>query len=242
MSEEDKKDYYLSGFSMKGPDIAGKEKVNQDNFSIVEIGDCLLLAVSDGLGSKPRSHEGSKLVTDFLEEEWRVLLTLDDDTLEEQISILIDSASSLLQEKDPNKEMSCTLTISIIDRKNNEWATGTVGDSFCVLREEGSKEYLLFSGSELSRKEKNVTETISEINLNKEIHSGKDKLAFLAVTSDGLDFASVHKGLPEEKFWKIVEREVRTEDDIREFFDYLESKEKIIDDTTLALYVNKVEE
>lgn len=229
------RDFVLTGSTLKGPPIKGKAPFNQDNYIFLERGDLVLLAVSDGLGSKKRSHEGSKLVTEFLEEEWKELTALNDDTLEEQALILLNSASSLLQEKDHEKEMSCTLTVLLLNRKGG-WATASIGDSFAVTRKEGEDTYNFYSGSDKSRKSKNVTETLSEISSVRECRSGEEKLAFAAVSSDGLDFAGIFKEEPVPAFWSVVEREIKTSKDIDDFLVYLDLLDKIIDDTTLVVY------
>lgn len=205
---------------------------NQDSHAVLEGEDWSLFVVADGAGSLPQAHIGAHLAVTAV-----VDLRLSDPFSEphEFIENALQAARESLftHETYGPKDLGCTLAIVLATKEG--WEAAVVGDSFAVLRLQGEETYCLITGNQIGSYA-NETKLLTSDEPTPIFSSGGTPLAFVAVSSDGLENVALQANEAYGPFWASLEKLMATDDfAIVDFLSWLDSKEKIVDDTTLIL-------
>lgn len=209
--------------------------VNQDAYlSGVTSGGVTFLAVADGAGSLSLSHEGAQLAVQAIADTAQELES------EESLGVIavhavVAAQKALLSHKSPDK-VGCTLAAVFL--REDSWSLLVVGDAFVVL-EDADKEMKLYT-NESSSEYANITELLTSSDFTPLLCQGEGEILSVAVCSDGMEHSSVFEGKPFAGFWKVIfEKSWREDLDIEALFDFMDTNEKIYDDTTLVVASKK---
>lgn len=229
--------FNLAGGSFTGPYHKLKKLPNQDKWNFIQEDNMIIIAVADGAGSLKNSACGAELALttaiNFLQIN-KDILNL---SIEELVKEAIIQASEKLKEQIDADQLGCTFSIGLIN--DEEYCLGIVGDAFGIVKEYDN-EYLLIR-PEQEGEYSNITKLLTSKTFPIEVKKGNiEDLEFMAVASDGMDLSSLDSGQsPTFGFWnKLKEWGKEKNFNIKEFLEFLNTKEKIDDDTTLVMAVN----
>lgn len=240
---------------------------NQDAVAIAQNNKILAVALCDGAGSKTKSKQGANFVahmaTDFANnltnsKHEHYSPNLDVDTPEglTKLSILaVKEARWQLMSMYPNEhtDMSCTLTLVLLNLNNGLLCTTNVGDSFVVLGQKTNTSiaYQLFYNHRETEFANQTTFINSFPNLSDD-KLDESKLwqtsytyldttfAGIFVSSDGLLSQAVvgphgdSPSLREEFIEPLFSRLENDKLDLENFLEWLKHKEVLLDDTTMV--------
>ncbi len=121
-------------------DVGKAREKNEDNYTIIEDENFFVLAVADGMGGHNAGDRASKIAVETVKKTFKNkkenLNNEEIDEIELLKLIFKDCNSKIFTTATEIKEyygMGTTLTVSIINRKNNEIFIGNVGDSRCYI-------------------------------------------------------------------------------------------------------------
>lgn len=230
--------FNVFGSGIVGPAHSNRNQGGQDRFIFIEDRDAIFLAVADGAGSLSKSDKGAEIsvltAVNFLR------ISDFDNNMSELLENAVLTASKTLKQQVDWRELGCTLTVGLITP--TMYGVAVIGDALAVIKE--------FNGDFLTvRPPKygeyaNVTKLLTSTDFEIEIHVGEtENLEFMALGSDGMDLSSISKdGTPFVGFWKNLLKWGRNKDfNMNDFLLFLEDSEKVDDDTTLVMAVNKKE-
>lgn len=217
--------------TIMGPHHQLRGEDNQDAFQYLVENGWGVVAVADGAGSLSASHIGAKIAASTSVNESMDALN-SGCSPEEAVVVGIESARDALLARDDYRKTGCTLALGVLTE--NGWATGVVGDAFTVLSY-GENNHIIIRPDSVSEFA-NITKLLTSKDYGPRYASGSEELIALSVSSDGLDFASLKDGEPSSGFWNpMINRALEGDMDIQSFLYHMQDKEKIVDDTTLAI-------
>lgn len=233
------RDYSIFGASIIGPYHSYKEIENQDRWGFAVKGQKFFFAVADGAGSLKESGEGARLSVEnallYLYKNSQRVKSEGED-ISEFMNEVVSEVSEALKREERSKEMGCTLAIGMITE--DLYSVAVMGDALAVVKEAG--EPYTSVRPEQESEFHNVTKLLTSDYFSTEVRSGRaEDLEFLGLASDGMDLSSLDKGdLPTQGFWSKLREWSREEGfDMEKFLLFLDSREKIDDDTTLVIAV-----
>lgn len=208
-------------------------RVNQDSSAYLQENGYTVIAVADGAGSLKNSHIGSNLAANTAVNEVMDAL-ISGAQIDEAIKLGIDSARTTLLERDDRKDVGCTLVIGAI--LENIWGIGIVGDSYAVITLEDGEHTVI--EREPDSEFVNFTKLITSTEYDPFIIVKDEPIKAMTVTTDGLHHSSVQQGKATQGFWNPLitmcsEGNIVLDD----FLEYMNSMDKINDDTTLVVAV-----
>lgn len=253
---------FVSSGTMTGPIHIAKGFPNQDAYNVLtneEMG-LTVVSLADGAGSLERSDLGAQKATEesckFVESLYQndIFLNAQSPIYTSQssqkfsrnyLSSIVESAMwktvEVIQSEE-DREIGSTLVLFAVDK--NFWACCVVGDSFAVIHTKEDHYELLTSPTvgEFA----NITQLLTSRNIEVTTFEGRrEEISGFALSSDGLEFVGVTKNVgPAPQFWNGVFSRVHYGNfSVEGFLNFLLSKGKIEDDTTLiAVSVNEEEE
>jgi hypothetical protein len=216
-----------------GPYHLADATPNQDYYDYLLEDELIVLAMADGAGSKLYSGEGAKLAVESCL-DWFRTHDVEESDLEPQVAQAIVNARNLVLAQEEHAQMGSTLVIFVQYR--NVWCVGVVGDSFAIIEEED--KFILISQPGDSEYV-NVTPLLTSNSFAPNIVMGAvQSLKTSILSTDGLAQLGIKGKSPYLAFWKPLVERCRTNNlDVDQFFQYLDSKEKIVDDTTLMILI-----
>ncbi len=217
--------------SIPGPYHTQNAIPNQDFVTFLSDEKLLVAAVADGAGSLSKSHLGSEIVArTAVKTMWELRSEL---PLSELVEKGMNAARSAILSEDDFEEMGSTLTVAVIDLSGG-WAVGSVGDSFAILHKKDSHSLVTAGGfGEYA----NITQLITSNDLGPVYESGFDAVA-ISLSSDGLESVGLLGDSAHEGFWNTIrDSAISGSLDISKLFRWLQSMDKIVDDTTLLTAV-----
>lgn len=233
------RDYSIFGASIIGPYHSYKETENQDRWGFAVKDRNLFFAVADGAGSLKESGEGARLSVEnsllYMYHNYQKNKPSHDD-ISEFLRVAVSEVSQALKREERSKEMGCTLAIGMITE--DLYAVAVMGDALAVLKEVG--EPYTSVRPEQESEFHNVTKLLTSDSFSTEVRAGRaEDLEFFGLASDGMDLSSLDKGdVPTQGFWSKLREWSREEGfDMEKFLLFLDSREKIDDDTTLVIAV-----
>jgi len=233
-------------------------EINQDYYVHYEDDTVSIAVVADGAGSLPKSDEGAQIVCETIGNYLLDLLdegVLEDfettNELEAELQNALVMATRKIKALDNYKEYGCTVAVSVITEKL--WSVLVLGDAFAVLHKDLENHELVVN--EKTSEFANITTLITSKNPDIVIRSGKfnfnaedendetneyfddyENVVGISISSDGLQFVSTDQNGAVSGFWgTIINRILENNFDLDEFFDYLNSIDRIDDDTTLVM-------
>jgi len=214
--------------SVEGPYHRQKNLPNQDYVHIHEEEGWFFGAVADGAGSLPFSDQGAWIVASTaIEAMTDARKNLD---LEKLLEYGIAAARDQILKKEDHKNFGSTLTLLVLS-ETGEWGVASVGDSFAVIHGEDGSHTLVTAGG--SGEFANITELITSKEINIVVQTGTDALA-VSLSTDGLEGVGILKGEAHGGFWDgIRDKAVDGSLQVDKLFRWLDSLEKLVDDTTL---------
>lgn len=213
--------------TFSGTKVGPFHKESQDALGIRHVDDVILMAVADGAGSLSRSGDGAVLAVesslDYLESVLTQGLT------KEHLEGAVLFARECVLALDEYRQYGSTLVVVAL--AENAWIAAAVGDSFLVAR--NGDQYTLFTGERISEFT-NITALLTSDKVNVVSMEGYGSDTVI-LSSDGLEYCSLEKGVPFNRFWTpIINQASEGKLSVNRFFDFLESKDLIVDDTTLV--------
>ena len=219
--------------TMAGPHHQLKGSANQDFSDHRMVDDNkLILALADGAGSLELSHRGARLAVATALDTAEGLVGIGVEIREAIYNSLASARDALLSHEDSQK-MGCTLTLALID--GEEWAVGSVGDSFALLFPRESDP--LYVSEEPAGEFANITTLLTSSTFEPLILEGTTQLEAIVLSSDGLQSIAIEgANMPHMGFWRpLIDRAALSNLDLEAFLSFLSSKEQISDDTTIIL-------
>lgn len=213
--------------SVPGPYHVQRGLPNQDAMLWSENSERVLLAVSDGAGSLSNSGEGARLaVTSSIQ----FMESFEHEYAPEQLPLLaLHHARETLFELPDYRSYGATLVCGVL-RANGELSLACVGDSFAVVK--NFDGYSLLTGT-ASGEFANITELLTSDELTP-VAQNFTGVSAVALSSDGLESVSLSSGAPHEGFWSgVFQKTSEGSLDVERLFLWLDSLEKLVDDTTL---------
>lgn len=222
--------WQVSAGTLMGPYHKKHGIPNQDAHGSLLRDDYVVIAAADGAGSLELSDIGSRLAVDVVLEE------IDCSSMSHGLDLLvelsIESAKETLNNHPDRDKIGCTLAVAVAGPEG--WAVGVVGDAFAVVQTEIG-EYKLIT-SPPAGEYANITKLLTSDVAPTTIAHGNDKILGLAVSSDGLELASLQGGMPVGGFWDPVFSWSLTGSlDVEQLFTHMNTQDKIVDDTTLVV-------
>jgi hypothetical protein len=225
-------DAYLG--TVEGPYHRKNGIPNQDVAYWHETEELFIGAVADGAGSLKHSDVGAfDAASAAVTAVYEALATV---PFEELVARGIEAGQAAQLANEDYKEYGSTLTMVIL-AADGRWAAGGVGDSFAVIHlEDGSHE--LVTGTAIGEFA-NITELLT----SKEIHplyADGDGAVGFSLSSDGLENVALSKKEAHPGFWNGI-RDKANDGSLRvdELFGWLDSLDRIVDDTTLLTAVKR---
>lgn len=218
--------------SVPGPYHIKSDLPNQDRVSFRIFDDWIFAAISDGAGSLAHSDLGAEYATtaalDYMESLFQEM------SPEDCLGNAIEAAIERLKQIEDFREYGATLALVAMS-KDGEWFATTVGDSFSVIHlNDGS--HILNTGHKPGEYA-NLTQLLTSVGVIYEITRGTDALGF-SLSTDGLERVATSGKEPHNGFWSgIVSLAKNDTLDISRIFEWLNSLDKIEDDTTLLTAV-----
>lgn len=222
--------------SVPGPYHVREEMPNQDYMGYREVNGVTFLALADGAGSLPNSEVGAKdavhLALDVMASFYGVI----DD--EELTGYAIDQARRIVLTREDYRSYGSTLTVAYLTDEGRAHVSA-LGDSFAVLRK-GTDEFILERGDTVGEYA-NITTLLTspEITYNSSTHEG---VTGIALSSDGLEQVAIQDGKAHEGFWQGIFH--KADDDslnLSKFYRWLDSLDRLVDDTSLMVLSNPQE-
>lgn len=212
---------------------------NQDAYSYQETERHLMLALADGAGSRQRSGEGARLACEF------ALGYLGSQDSLPSLDQCIKETRDYLLYHDNCDELACTLVLVIIDKETGSVDVAIVGDSFAVISQ-GDEHMPCYCERESEYANETVFLTsFPDLDYNafcergymQTFHVDVDaELASVFVSSDGLLGQTLTQGEVRAGFLPtLLRKHADGELDLARFFDYLDSRDCISDDTTAIM-------
>lgn len=225
--------------TIEGPVKGLTKRENQDSFSILEEKGFTVIAVSDGAGSLPQSFMGAQLASYTAVGETMDSLQTGT-SFQEAVEKGIHCARQVLLLRDDSAKIGCTLAVAVVTE--DEWALGIVGDSFAVVTKynEESDELIhdYYSATKPSEFV-NITRLLTSKDHSPEFFGGKEHIASVALSSDGLCHSSIKDDEPSPGFWTpIINMALKEELNVEDFLNHMKNSDRIEDDTTLVIAVN----
>lgn len=220
--------------SVEGPYHRQNNIPNQDMPFWHEEGDWFIGAVADGAGSLKYSDVGAyDAASAAVQAIWS---SRDSAALEDLPAIGIEAARKTQMGYEEYKEYGSTLTIVIL-KSDGSWAAGGVGDSFGVIHlEDGSHEFI--TGTAVGEYA-NITELLTSLEIHPLYKSGEGATGF-SLSSDGLENVAISKGEAHAGFWNGIRDKANDGSlNVQELFAWLDSLDRIVDDTTLLTAVKR---
>lgn len=220
--------YNIFASTRTGPHHTANGEANQDSYGYgIRSGGMVLVAVADGAGSLSRSAEGSEYATASAVGD--AMYHAPDESCVEAVDGMISRGVEAVTQHD-DKSMGCTLAVAAI--RHGEWAAATIGDSFVVVKEQSGEYHLITSDA---HEFGNVTELVTSTTPTVNRASGSGAVSF-AVSSDGLEQTTLKDRAPFEPFWEdLFARTTRGQLSLHALFDYMDTKNMIVDDTSLVI-------
>lgn len=220
--------------SVEGPYHLQHNIPNQDAVAWHDENNMLIAAVADGAGSLKHSDVGSQdAVLAAIHSIYAAHKTVDFEKLPE---LGITAARSAQLRRENYKEYGSTLSLVIL-KESGEWTAGSVGDSFSIIHgADGDHE--LITGTPHGEFA-NITELLTSKDIHPRYASG-DAASGFSLSSDGLENVSLRKNAAHPGFWNGIY--AKAEDgslSVHELFEWLNSLDKIIDDTTLLTAIKR---
>lgn len=218
--------------SLIGPHHRKNSEPNQDSYLSLEVDGLVALAVADGAGSLPQSHVGARLAVEtavgFVQIHHQVK------PLDELMSEALQASREALLAHDDPDAIGSTLALALASEE--EWVVGVVGDSYAIVHTtEGTHE--VYSESPISEYA-NITSLLTSAKYLPVIECGSGPLLGVSVASDGIETFSLRQGEAIDGFWTPVLKRVSAKSiDFERLFEFLDSQDKIVDDTTLVTAV-----
>lgn len=201
----------------------------------------VVAAVADGAGSLKFSAEGAYIAVEgavAAADEVSRFGSLLDMTMRG-----LDRAREKQRGIDGFKEYGSTLVVAAINSMG-EWAVSAVGDSFAVVHTLDT--HILVTGTPVGEYA-NITELLTSDTIHP-VHLTGQGAVGITLCSDGLEQVAI--ALDEEKedgarrahagFWDgIRDRALKSALDISALFDWLNTQDRIVDDTTMLTVVRR---
>lgn len=224
--------------SIVGPHHEKKGEVSQDFYAeeIIESphGDMQVIVATDGAGSLEKSLEGARFVALNVATALKEIAVSGEEVTELAMENIFLSVREMLMEIEDYRLMGCTLSAAILS--DDYWCIGVLGDAFAIVhRVDGGHDFVQpVSDSEYA----NVTELITSKNVKPVFRSGVNPIRGISVASDGLQRMSVKGSEAVPGFWDALLNHMNGDNfSMAEFLDFLKSKERLDDDTTLVTCV-----
>lgn len=220
--------------SIPGPYHLKSGLPNQDSVLYQDEGDWLFGGVADGAGSLKYSDEGSFIA---LRTAIDSMVSLRKSLgIEELVETSVMQARKALLAKPDAREFGATLSIVAL-HSSGEWASAAVGDSYSVIHEENGNHKLITGAK--PGEYANLTELLTSKKINVKVDSGINAIGFSSST-DGLERVSLQNNEAHPGFWDGIRDKAIAENlEIHRLFDWLNSLDKIEDDTSLLTVVRK---
>lgn len=224
----------VSSGSLIGPHHGKSGQQNQDAFGFLEKDGLLIIAAADGAGSLELSHVGAQLAIDVVIEE--AFACSRDHGLDLIVELAIESARTVLMNHPDKDLIGCTL--AVVGIVEDEWAVGVAGDAFAIIQaEDGTHE--LFENPPAGEYA-NITQLLTSDEINILIENSRNPIKAAAVSTDGLEHASLKNGEPFSGFWTPVFNWAAEEKlDVPSLLEHMNTQDKIDDDTTLVVATRK---
>jgi len=223
--------------SVAGPYHVREGLPNQDYMGYREVGGVTFLALADGAGSLRNSDIGAKdavhVALDVMEHFYGVV----DD--EELTAYAIDQARRIALTREDHRSYGSTLTVAYITDDGHAYVSA-LGDSFVVLRK-SDNSYVLERGDTVGEYA-NITTLLTspEISFNSSAHEG---VTGIALSSDGLEQVAIQDGEAHSGFWEGIFHKADNDSlDIAKLYRWLDSLDRLVDDTSLMLLANSSED
>jgi hypothetical protein len=229
-------DAYFEGFvgSVAGPHHRKNDIPNQDVAHWYDAGDLFIGAVADGAGSLKHSDVGAfqaaKTAVEAIHEALKTT------PFDELIPLGIEAGRTAQVANDDYKEFGSTLTL-VVMKSNGDWTAGGVGDSFGVIHMEDDSHELV-TGTAVGEYA-NITELLTSKSIHPLYATGTGAIGF-SLSSDGLENVALSKGEAHPGFWNgIRDKAIAGDLEVSALFDWLDSLDRIVDDTTLLTAVKR---
>jgi len=220
--------------TVKGPYHRKNDLPNQDAVAWSDTGDFIVAAVADGAGSLKHSGTGAQAAADTAVRA--VLEASTDVDFEDLPELALLAAQARQKSFEGYKEYGSTLTV-IVMTSDGYWASGAVGDSFGVIhRDEG--EHRLVTGTPIGDYA-NITELLTSDLIHPIYEHGESADGF-SLSSDGLEYVAIQGKEAHPGFWNgLVSKAEDGSLNVDRFLAWLESLNKLSDDTTLLTVVTE---
>lgn len=220
--------------TVTGPHNKVNNKNNQDAYASLQENGHTVIAVADGAGSLRLSDIGASIAASTSVAETMDALNDGIDTMG-AVQKGLEAARHALLDRDDHEEIGCTIALAAIS--GDTWAVAVVGDAFAVVSYANNHHTLI-------RPDKigefaNLTTLLTSRNNNYQplYYSGDEPIVAISLSSDGLENVSITENAPSPGFWNPVVKRALEDDgmDVQAFLDYMDDKEKVVDDTTLVI-------
>lgn len=222
--------------SVPGPYHVREGLPNQDYMGYYEADGITFLALADGAGSLANSDIGAKdAVHIALDVMSHFYGTIDD---EELTSYAIEQARKIVLARENYRSYGSTLTVAYLT-SDGIARVGALGDSFAVLRKE-ENEFTLARGETVGEYA-NITTllTSKDAQFSSSTHEG---VTGIALASDGLEQVAIQEGEAHDGFWAGLFQKAEEDTlDIAKLYRWLDSLDRLVDDTSLMLLANPLE-
>lgn len=222
--------FNIFGGGITGPGHINLGQSSQDRFYFLEEGENIFLAVADGAGSLSKSDIGAELAITTAMNSLRLSEL---SNLKEDLENSVLKASEVLKTQVDADELGCTLSVAVITPE--EFGVSVMGDALGVVKD--GKEFVTVRPPKHGEYA-NITKLLTSKEFEIDTLTGRtESLEFLALGSDGMDLSSISQdGSPFLGFWnKLYEWAGDPNFSVIDFLNFLNSSEKIDDDTTIVL-------
>lgn len=220
-----------TGGTIIGPIHVRKNTPNQDFYDYQISENFMIGAVADGAGSLKYSHIGSNTAVSETLLHLESLVKNSEDSLSEVLKQSFETARNALFNLPDSDQVGCTLTAAVITE--TDWAVRVVGDAFAIVSLENGERILV--RPEKKSEYANITTLLTSNNMEIAELSGENPITSIFLSSDGLEYSGLEFNNIVEGFWGPIENSLKNDFwSIDDFFKFLDSKDKIIDDTTLV--------
>lgn len=229
-----------------GPPSKKRGKPNQDYadktfFSNKDGNTFTVIAAADGAGSLDLSHIGAELATQTVLETTRDYFTQSHYSVEQAAHIASYEARKELLNHPESSQLGCTLAFAIIDEIQDEYAISITGDAFAIIYTDDNEFELIQNPA--AGEYANITKLLTSNNTDTTITIGStENILGIAVSSDGLAHFTIENATqsPTTGFWKTVFSKAQDGSlDIVSLFNYMNSLDKIDDDTTMVVAIRE---
>lgn len=220
--------------TVRGPYHRKNDLPNQDAVAWTDRGDFIVAAVADGAGSLKHSGRGALAAVDSAVSA--VLEASTDVDFEDLPELAVAAAQIAQKSFEGYKEYGSTITV-VVMTSDGYWASGAVGDSFGVVHSEEG-EHRLITGTPIGDYA-NITELLTSDEIHPIYEHGAGADGF-SLSSDGLEHVAIQGKQAHPGFWNgLVTKAEDGTLNVDRFLAWLESLDKLTDDTTLLTVVTE---